>query len=114
MVKRNRQSELKPKKKLKRSKLDEEILSEPSDEEHLEENDDFFEAEETAEDTKLRLAKQLIQKAEEVTKDVQEGEDAVGKLLEDASVSYILARAKGKTQRAYCRQFIRIILRSAD
>ena len=112
MVKRNRQSETQPKKKLKRSKLDEEILSEPSDEELLEENDDFFEAEETAEDTKLRLAKQLIQKAEEVTKDA-EGEDAVGKLLEDASVTYILARAKGKTERAYCGELIRIILRPA-
>lgn len=95
MVKRSSHSTLKPKKKQKRGGMNEEILSDPSDNELLEQNDDFFEAEETAEDTKLRLAKELINKAAEVAKEIpSESQDAVGKLLEDASVSSLFSKSK--------------------
>lgn len=51
MVKKNRQTEFKSKKKPKGSRMNEEIVSDTSDNELLEQNDDFFEAEETPEDT---------------------------------------------------------------
>lgn len=73
MVKRpNSSKQPLPTKKHKPRAMDEEILSDEAEEDNLANEDEFFEPEETPEEKRIRMAKDLIRQAEEAGKNPEE------------------------------------------